>query len=115
MHVRAPRVLQAISLDETERQSAQDEGRPPPASVASKVATQKNEVGQAALWAAIETKSDLALKLIDVPEVNNNETNEVGTTPLMRMHTLQRPNLHQRRACMLESLLATEMFVRRRY
>lgn len=40
--------------------------REPSDSVASLVATQKNEKGQAALWAAIESKSELAIKLVTI-------------------------------------------------
>ena len=81
---------------------ALEQDRPKSASVASRVATQKNEVGQAALWAAIETKSDLALKLIDVPDVDNNEANELGTTPLMRTQRHQatsKPPWHRAHPC----------------
>ena len=45
--------------------------------ITSKMATRENENGLAALWAAIETKSELALKLVSVDDVDNNETNEV--------------------------------------
>ena len=87
----ASRILdKAIAIDETYRRRILEEGveamgeATARESVTSRIATQKNESGQAALWAAIETKSDLALRLVDIQDVNNNERNEVGTTPLMR-------------------------------
>lgn len=81
----ASRILdKAIAIDRLNRELAEEGSAPPHDSVTSRVATQKNESLQSALWAAIETKSDLALRLVDIKDVNNNERNEFGTTPLMR-------------------------------
>ncbi len=59
----------------------------------SQIATQKNEEGVRPLWVAIEFKSDLALKLIDVEDVDKNQHDGYGMLSSTRPVRCCRPHL----------------------